>query len=61
MQMDLRPFTDAASNRRCERERVDACYPNSGQLADGTVLTTWYSNLFGKFYLALLRYRPEDL
>ena len=40
---------------------VDACCPNSGQLADGTVLTTWYSNLFGKFYIALLRYRPEDI
>ena len=32
------------------------CYPHNGQLADGTVLTTWYSNLSGKFYIVLLRY-----
>ncbi|NQU11211.1 exo-alpha-sialidase [bacterium] len=39
----------------------DSCYPTSGQLADGTLITVWYANLFGKFYLAALRYRPEDL
>ena len=42
-------------------QNVDSCYPNSGQLADGTILTTWYSNLFGKFYIAVFHYRPEDL
>ncbi len=42
-------------------QNVDSCYPNSGQLSDGTILTTWYSNLFAKFYIAVLRYRPEDL
>jgi len=39
----------------------DSTYPTSGQLPDGTILTTWYGNLFGKFYVAVLRYRPEDL
>ena len=39
----------------------DSTYPTSGQLADGTLLTTWYANLFGKFYVAVKRYRPESL
>jgi len=39
----------------------DSTYPTSGQLPDDTILTTWYGNLFGKFYVAVLRYRPEDL
>ena len=39
----------------------DSTYPTSGQLADGTLLTTWYANLFGKFYVAVKRYRPENL
>jgi hypothetical protein len=39
----------------------DSTYPTSGQLADGTLITTWYANLFGKFYIATLRYRPEQL
>ena len=42
-------------------QNVDSCYPNSGQLLDGTILTTWYSNLFGKFYVTVLRYQPADL
>lgn len=42
-------------------QNFDSCYPTSGQLADGTILTTWYGNLFGRFYVALLRYRPEAL
>lgn len=39
----------------------DSTYPTSGQLPDGTILTTWYSNLFGKFFIAVLRHRPEEL
>ena len=42
-------------------QSVDSCYPNSGQLSDGTILTTWYADLFAKFYIAVLRHRPEDL
>jgi hypothetical protein len=39
----------------------DTSYPTSGQLADGTIITTWYANLFGKFFVAALRYKPEDV
>lgn len=39
----------------------DSCYPNSGQLADGSLITVWYANLFGKFHIPTLQYRPEDL
>jgi Neuraminidase (sialidase) len=39
----------------------DSCYPNSGQLADGTVITVWYANLFGKFFLAAFLWRPEQI
>lgn len=39
----------------------DSTYPTTGQLADGTLITTWYANMFGKFYLATLRYGPEQL
>jgi hypothetical protein len=39
----------------------DSCYPTSGQMADGTIITVWYGNLFGKFFAAAMRYRPEDL
>lgn len=42
-------------------QNFDSCYPNTGQLADGTLLTTWYANLFGKFYIALLRYTPDQV
>ena len=42
-------------------QNVDSCYPTTGQLPDGTLLTTWYSNLFAKFYVSVLRYRPEQL
>jgi hypothetical protein len=38
----------------------DSCYPNSGQIADGTIITVWYANLFGKFFLAALLWRPEQ-
>jgi hypothetical protein len=30
-------------------------------MADGTIITVWYGNLFGKFFAAAMRYRPEDL
>ncbi len=39
----------------------DFGYPSTGQLADGTLVTVWYGNLFGKFFVSGLRYRPEDL
>jgi len=39
----------------------DSCYPTSGQLTDGSLITVWYGNLFGKFYIKCLRYRPEEL
>jgi len=39
----------------------DACYPTSGQLPNGDIITVWYANLFGKFFLPTLRYRPEEL
>jgi sialidase-1 len=60
---------DEADTWDTERSRIvtndlpnsDSCYPTSGQLPDGTVLTVWYGNLFGKFYLKGLRYRPEEI
>jgi len=39
----------------------DSCYPNSGQLADGTVVTVWYANRFGRFYVTAALYRLEDV
>lgn len=39
----------------------DTTYPTTAQLSDGTLVTTWYGNLFGKFFVAVKRYRPEDL
>ncbi|NLC67631.1 MAG: exo-alpha-sialidase [Clostridiaceae bacterium] len=39
----------------------DSCYPTSGQLSDGSIITTWYANLFGKYFIAIKKYRPEDL
>ena len=39
----------------------DSCYPNSAQLADGTVITVWYANLFGKFHINVFRWRPEQI
>ena len=42
-------------------KNYDSCYPNSGQLPDGTIVTVWYANLFGKFFIPALRWRPEDL
>ena len=53
--------TDNTRILAMDLQNVDSCYPNSGQLADGTILTTWYSNLFSKFYIAVLRYQPGDL
>src|SRR5690606_24995057 len=53
--------TDRTRIVACDLPNDDSCYPTSGQLADGTILTTWYGNLFGKFYIAVMRYRPEDL
>lgn len=53
--------TDRTRVVACDIQNFDSCYPNSAQLTDGTILTTWYSNLFGKFYIAVFRSRPEAL
>lgn len=42
-------------------QNFDACYPTSGQLPDGTIVTTWYANLFGRFYVAAMRYGANEL
>lgn len=39
----------------------DSCYPTTGQTADGTLITVWYANLFGKFFIPSFTYRPEQL
>ena len=39
----------------------DACYPTTGQREDGALITVWYANLFGKFFIPSLMYRPEQL
>ncbi|MFK7694138.1 sialidase family protein [Paenibacillus sp. HJGM_3] len=39
----------------------DCCYPTSGQLADGTIITVWYGNLFGKFFAKAMLYQPDHL
>ena len=39
----------------------DACYPTSGQMSDGKIITVWYNNKFGKFYISSLIYKPEDI
>ena len=30
-------------------------------LADGTIITVWYANLFGKFHINVFRWRPEQI
>jgi hypothetical protein len=40
---------------------TDSTYPTTAQLSDGTLLTAWHSSLFGKFFVAVKRYRPADL
>jgi len=54
---------EAADTRIIANDIVndDSCYPNSGQLADGTIITTWYANLFGKFFLPAFLWRPEEI
>jgi len=39
----------------------DSCYPNSAQLLDGTIITVWYANFFGKFHINVFRWRPEQI
>ena len=39
----------------------DSCYPTTGQLADGTLITTWYANVLGKFFLSTLKYSLDEL
>jgi len=51
---------DTAGTRIVANDVVnwDSCYPTSGQMADGTIITVWYANLFGKFFLPALIYAP---
>lgn len=42
-------------------DNFDCTYPTSAQLPDGTIVTVWYGNMFGKFFIRALRHRPEDL
>jgi hypothetical protein len=39
----------------------DACYPTTGQRKDGALITVWYANLFGKFFIPSLTYHPEQI
>jgi hypothetical protein len=39
----------------------DTAYPTSCQLADGTIITTWYANLLGRYHIPAVRYQPEEL
>ena len=39
----------------------DACYPVSGQLSDGSIVSTWYGNRFGRFYIMAALYKTDDL
>lgn len=39
----------------------DSCYPTTCQLSDGALITAWYANLLGKFFLATLKYSPDEL
>jgi hypothetical protein len=54
---------DTANTRIVADDLVndDTCYPTSAQLQDGTLITVWYANMFEKFFIGALRYRPEDL
>ncbi len=42
-------------------QNFDSGYPTTGQLPDGTLLTTWYANLFGQFFIAVLRWLPDQV
>jgi len=39
----------------------DATYPTSVQFSDGSLLTVWYANRFGRFHIGTARYGPADL
>jgi len=39
----------------------DATYPTSVQFSDGSLLTVWYANRFGKFHIGTARYAVSDL
>ena len=39
----------------------DACYPVTVETSDGSMVTTWYANRFGRFYIVVARYRVDDL
>ena len=44
-----------------ELQTTDCGYPTTVQLADGRLVTAWYGNLFGRFYVAVARYGVEEL
>jgi hypothetical protein len=37
---------------------LDIGYPESIQMPDGNVMTVYYFNLFGKFYIGATRWKP---
>jgi hypothetical protein len=39
----------------------DTAYPTSCQLADGTIITTWYANMLGRYYIPAVRYRADEV
>ena len=54
---------DTASTRIIAHDlhNMDSCYPSSGQMADGTIITVWYDNHFGKFYIPTFLWHPEQI
>jgi len=39
----------------------DSCYPTTVQRPDGSLVSTWYANRFGRFYVTAALHRLEDL
>lgn len=39
----------------------DSTYPTSIQFSNGDIITTWYGNRFGRFYIAVARYGVDKL
>jgi Neuraminidase (sialidase) len=40
---------------------LDSCYPTTVQRPDGSLVSTWYANRFGRFYVTAALYQLEDL
>ena len=39
----------------------DSCYPTTVQRPDGSLVSVWYANRFGRFYVTAALYRLEDV